>query len=123
MFRYTAAGQGGGQSGQRDTDSVQETLAVMAEDAAITFRETDLLNDGGNFVDDYTGNVVVSRKFLRDNKLTEARGREAIRKLTMARYIAFIDADEQVSLGFANETANYPKLAFYNKHAISYGYE
>jgi agmatine deiminase len=107
MFRYTAAGQGGGQRGQSDADSVQETLAAMVEDAAITFRESDLLNDGGNFVDDYAGNVVVSRKFLHDNKLTEARGREALRKLTKARNVAFIDADEQGGLEHADGVVSF----------------
>jgi agmatine deiminase len=107
MFRYTAAGQGGGRRGQQDADSVQEQLASMAQDALISFRETDLLNDGGNFVDDYAGNLVVSRKFLRDNKLTEAKGRIALRKLTNAQNIAFIDSDEQGGLEHADGVVSF----------------
>ena len=61
MFRYTAEGQGGDRRGQTQADTVQETLAILAEKAGLTFRESDLLNDGGNFVDDYAGNVVISR--------------------------------------------------------------
>ncbi len=75
----------------------EERLAEFAEDANLRFRETDLLNDGGNFVDDYSGNVVISRKFLRDNKLTEAQARKKLRKLTGAINIAFIGVDMGMS--------------------------
>lgn len=71
MFRYTAEGQGRGKKGQGDADAVQDHLAVVTEEANLVFHETGLLNDGGNFVDDYAGNVVISRKFPHDNKLTE----------------------------------------------------
>ncbi|MBF0195828.1 MAG: agmatine deiminase family protein [Magnetococcales bacterium] len=107
MFRYTAEGQGGGQKGQKHADLVQEELAIIAEDANIKFRESDLLNDGGNFVDDYAGNLVVSRKFLRDNNLTETKGRETLRKLTKAKNIAFIDADEQGGLEHADGVVSF----------------
>ena len=102
MFRYTAAGQGGGPKGQRDADDVQETLATIMEQAGLTFRESDLLNDGGNFVDDYAGRVVISRKFLNDNGLNETEARTAIKMLTGASHVAFIDADEQGGLEHAD---------------------
>lgn len=98
MFRYTSEGQGGGRKGQKESDFVQETLAGFIEKAGLSFAESDLLNDGGNFVDDYAGNVVLSRKFLRDNNLAEGEGRAAIRKLTGAQNVAFIEADEQGGL-------------------------
>jgi agmatine/peptidylarginine deiminase len=99
MFRYTAAGQGGD---QRAADAVQEGLAAVLEAASLAFGETDSKNDGGNWVDDYAGNAVVSRKFLRDNKLSEDKARAALRKLTGARNIAFIEADEQGGLEHAD---------------------
>jgi agmatine/peptidylarginine deiminase len=102
MFRYAAEGQGGGRRGQRDADAVQETFARMVERAGLEFAVSDLLNDGGNFVDDYAGNVVISRKFLRDNRLTEAESRAALRKITGARNIAFIESDEQGGLEHAD---------------------
>ena len=55
MFRYTAEGQGSGQSGQNNADAVQETFAEILSQAVGPFSETDLLNDGGNFVDDSAG--------------------------------------------------------------------
>ncbi|MEM1149669.1 MAG: agmatine deiminase family protein [Pseudomonadota bacterium] len=102
MFRYTAEGQGGGQEGQTEADFVQERFAAVLEAAGIDFAETDLLNDGGNFVDDYAGNVVASRKFLRDNDLSEDEGRRAMRRATGARHVAFIEADEQGGLEHAD---------------------
>ncbi|MEM1379991.1 MAG: agmatine deiminase family protein [Pseudomonadota bacterium] len=102
MFRYTAEGQGGGRRGQRNADRVQEILAEVMEAAGLRFAESDLLNDGGNYVGDGDGRVVVSRKFLRDNALTEEQGRAAIREETGARFVAFIEADEQAGLEHAD---------------------
>lgn len=102
LFRYTAAGQGGGLQGQRDADAVQDTLAVLMEDAGLDVAETDLLNDGGNFVDDGTGRTVVSTKFLADNDLDENNAWQAIRAATGVRHVAFIAADEQGGLEHAD---------------------
>jgi agmatine/peptidylarginine deiminase len=99
LFRYTAAGQGGDQGA---ADAVQEGLAAVLQAAGLVFGEAELMNDGGNWVDDYAGAAVVSRKFLRDNKLSEAAARDALRRLTQARNIAFIEADEQGGLEHAD---------------------
>lgn len=104
LFRYSAAGQGGK---QRDADAVQAELAAMARKAGLVPEKTALLNDGGNFVDDYAGNAVVSRKFLRDNGLSEDEAREALRKLTGAQNIAFIEADEQGGLEHADGVVSF----------------
>jgi len=95
MFRYTAAAQGVGQKGQDDADYVQEAFAKIIDDAELVFKESDLLNDGGNFVDDYTGNVVVSTKFLADNNFSEDEARKLLTQIPGIKNIAFIEADEQ----------------------------
>lgn len=102
MFRYTAEGQGGGRKGQADADAVQELLAAVIEEAGGVFAESDLLNDGGNFVDDYAGRAVVSRKFLRDNKLSEPAARALLLETAGLKHIAFIEADEQGGLEHAD---------------------
>ena len=102
MFRYTAAGQGGGRSGQRDADAVQDVLAVTTDQARFGLLETDLLNDGGNYVDDGFGRAVLSRKFLRDNRLSESRARTALKELLGLDYVAFIESDEQGGLEHAD---------------------
>ncbi len=102
MFRYTAAGQGGGRNGQKTADEVQEDFAELLDEAGVKFAESDWLNDGGNFVDDYAGHVVVSRKFLADNNATEKQAREYLTSLSNVDHVAFIDADEQGGLEHAD---------------------
>ena len=104
MFRYSAEGQG---NDQDSADDVQEVFADFAEKAGLTFSETDLINDGGNFVDDYAGNVVLSRKFLRDNRLNESSARQKITELTNAKNVAFIEADEQGGLEHADGVVSF----------------
>ena len=107
MFRYSAEGQGGGKRGQRDADAVQENLALLADKAKMPFEESDLLNDGGNFVDDFAGNVVISRKFLRDNRLSEKVARQKLQKMRGIKNIAFIEADEQGGLEHADGVVSF----------------
>ena len=102
MFRYTAAGQGDGRTGQRDADIVQETLADFLTRSGIDFADTDWLNDGGNFVDDDAGNIVISRKFLHDNNLEEPEAQRVLGAMKGVENVAFIDADEQGGLEHAD---------------------
>ncbi len=99
MFRYSTAGQG---NNQIDADIVQKEFAILAEEANLSFIETKLINDGGNFVDDYAGNAVISKKFLRDNNLSEEEARKKISSVTDIKNIAFIEADEQGGLEHAD---------------------
>lgn len=107
MFRYTAEGQGGGTGGQRQADAVQDQFANMLAGAGMSVPETDLLLDGGNYVDDYAGNVVLSRKFLRDNDLTEEAARIRLRDFSGAKNVAFIEADEQGGLEHADGVVSF----------------
>ncbi len=132
LFRYTAAGQGGS---QQDADAVQDVFAALIQDANISFSDSDLLDDGGNFVDDYMGNVVISTKFLRDNKLSEKAARERIQSMPGINHVAFIEADEQGGLEHAdgivsfvdtntliiNSYPEYPAYTRYLKHALKRG--
>ena len=104
MFRYSAAGQGGSQV---DSDVVQEEFAAFLEDAGLVFAETDLINDGGNYVDDGKGNVVISKKFLRDNRLRADEARKQISRLAGVTNIAFIEADEQGGLEHADGVVSF----------------
>ncbi len=107
LFRYTAAGQGGGKQGQAEADSVQKLFTSAIVKARLNLIKTDLLNDGGNSVDDGAGNLVVSTKFLKDNNLTEDQARKALRALRIADNIAFIEADEQGGLEHADGVVSF----------------
>jgi len=102
MFRYTAAGQGGGRRGQNDADYVQNNFVNFLIGAGLQFETSNLLNDGGNFVSDFSGNTVISTKFLVDNKLTETKAKELLLAMPGINNLAFIEADEQGGLQHAD---------------------
>jgi len=107
MFRYTPEGQGTGKTGQSEADAVQEQLAEVLQRAGLSFSASDLLNDGGNFVDDYAGNVVISTKFLTDNALSEDKARAMLTALDGINNVAFIEADEQGGLEHADGVVSF----------------
>lgn len=108
LFRYTAAGQRGSQGvDQSGADAVQRGFAFLAEEAGLRFSETDLLNDGGNFVDDGAGSVVLSTKFLADNGLSEAEARDLLTRRKSINHVAFIEADEQGGLEHADGVVSF----------------
>lgn len=107
LFRYTAAGQGGSKKGQSISDEVQAEFKYYGKKAGLQYRTTPLLNDGGNWVEDGYGNVVVSTKFLADNRLTESEARQKLKTLTGAKNIAFIEADEQGGLEHADGVVSF----------------
>ncbi|WP_196076064.1 MULTISPECIES: agmatine deiminase family protein [unclassified Acinetobacter] len=102
LFRYTAAGQGGGNKAKAISDTVQSEFKAYSQKAGLQFIQTPLLNDGGNWVEDGHGNVVISTKFLSDNQLSETAARKKLLQLTGAKHIAFIEADEQGGLEHAD---------------------
>lgn len=102
LFRYSAEGQGGGTAGQRDADYVQDMFAALLKRAGLNFKLSALMNDGGNYVDDYAGRAVISRKFLADNALSETEARQRLRQYEGINHIAFIEADEQGGLEHAD---------------------
>ncbi|WP_298769586.1 agmatine deiminase family protein [uncultured Shewanella sp.] len=107
MFRYTAAGQGGGREGQIEADEVQDVFYRLAQKAGLQFKSSDLLNDGGNLVSDYVDNAVLSTKFLHDNQLTEKQARRTLQVLLGIDNIAFIEADEQGGLEHADGVVSF----------------
>ena len=107
LFRYTAAGQGGTKKAQAISDDVQSDFKLYSQKAGLKFIQTQLLNDGGNWVEDGFGNVVISTKFLSDNRLSEKVAREKLIALTNAKHIAFIDADEQGRLEHADGVVSF----------------
>ncbi len=104
LFRYSAAGQGGD---QQAADDVQEAFRYFLSDMGIPVERTALINDGGNFVEDGHGNVVVSKKFLRDNRLREQQARERLQALPAIKQVAFIDSDEQGGLEHADGVVSF----------------
>ncbi len=118
LFHYTAEGQGGGRNGQSEADHVQSVFKALVKQAGLIFSVSQWRNDGGNYVDDYAGRIIISRKFLRDNSLTEATGRARILDETGARHVAFIDADTQGGLEHADGVVAFiaPNVVVLNRY-------
>ena len=104
LFRYTAAGQGGRQD---YSDEVQDEFLSFIKGANLRFTETPLFNDGGNLVDDNVGNIVISNKFLKDNKIDEDKARVLLQSFAGINNVAFIDADEQGGLEHADGVVSF----------------
>jgi len=107
VFRYTAEAQGGYTDAQQVADQVQKTFLGLAKDAGLKYKTTRLLNDGGNLVDDYSGNLILSTKFLHDNHLSENQARQKLMALTGAKHVAFIESDEPEGLQHADGIASF----------------
>ena len=86
---------------------MQDEFKYYSQKAGLQFSQSKLLNDGGNWVEDGYGNVVLSTKFLADNKLTESEARKKLMALTGAKQIAFIEADEQGGLEHADGVVSF----------------
>lgn len=102
LFRYTREAQGSGRHGQSEADFVQEGWGRFVDPSELQYDQNFWYNDGGNFVDDYAGNIVVSRKFLRDNSLAEEQGRNVLSEIEGVENVAFIESDEQGGLEHAD---------------------
>lgn len=107
LFRYSAAGQGGGIKGQSEADFVQQKFLDWLAPAELRFRQILAINDGGNWVEDGAGNLVLSRKFLRDNHFSEKQARKYLQDETGVTHIAFIEADEQGGLEHADGVVSF----------------
>jgi agmatine/peptidylarginine deiminase len=103
MFRYTAVAQ----DNQKMADEVQAGFYDFVAELGLSFEETDLLNDGGNFVDDGHGSLVVSTKFLKDNSLSEDEARKILTGYESINHVAFIEADEQGGLEHADGVVSF----------------
>lgn len=126
MFRYTSAGQGGERGGgQSDSDAVQGEFRELLENSGVNFYESELLNDGGNFVDDYNGRAVLSRKFLRDNDMTEDEARRALQDEVGIEHVSFIESDEQGGLEHSDGVVSFvePNVLIMNIYPEDLEYE
>ena len=97
----------GAKKGQTISDEVQDKFKYYSQKAGLQFTQSKLLNDGGNWVENGYGNVVLNTKFLADNKLTESEARKKLMALTGAKQIAFIEADEQGGLEHADGVVSF----------------
>lgn len=107
MMRYPRQGTDGGRFTQKYADAVQGGLYDLTRESRLAMTRSDLNLNGGDFVYDGDGRLVVSRTFLKDNGLSPAQGRTALRRATNATDIAFIDAKAQTGLEQADSVLSF----------------
>ncbi len=90
QFRYTDASM-----------SAAEAAATQAEfnsylsQTNISYQSTDLLIDGGNIVDDYSGRAITTTRFLEDNNLSMELGKSELRELLGVDEVAILEPDDE----------------------------
>lgn len=91
QFTYTDASVSAAQAEQ-----TQQSFSVFAEATGIASRTSDLVLDGGNIVDNYQGDIITTTRFLEDNNLSIAEGKQALAAAYGAERVAIIEPDEDV---------------------------
>ena len=102
LFRYSAAAQ---QGNQKDADWVQAGFLRLARRFGLEYRRAPWILDGGNVVDDGTGRVMVTDRFLADNGLDGSPGMNVLREMLGCDRLAILPADPDDRLGHADGLA------------------
>ncbi|MEM7216317.1 MAG: agmatine deiminase family protein [Pseudomonadota bacterium] len=89
QFRYTSYAGGG----RAAADSTQRSFNTVVGSVGVRPRKTKYILDGGNFVG--VGNkVIVTERFLRDNRLSKKEGKTVLKNLLGASKVAIIPSDD-----------------------------
>ena len=99
QFRYTAAAQSGS---QKRADQVQKQFNKFTKKLGISYLTSILKLDGGNVVDNYNDKAIVTERFLKDNGLSKAEGKEKLKKLLSVKSVAIIPSDDESGLAHAD---------------------
>ncbi len=97
-FRHTAVAQNGD---QRVADEVQRQFSRVIKSQRLTTDNARYLLDGGNFVSDGAGKVIVTERFLKDNGISRERGIAILKRLLKATQVAIIEPDDPDGLAHA----------------------
>jgi len=90
QFNYTWASMT-----RAESEEVQGSFNAFANGYNITRSTTNLRIDGGNIVDNYAGRVVTTTRFLDDNNLTMAEGKQQLKSLLGATEVAILPPDDE----------------------------
>ena len=104
LFRYSAAAQHGN---QKDADWVQAGFLRLARRFDLEFQRVPWILDGGNVVDNGSGQAIVTDRFLTDNVLDRAQGMAVLRETLGCDRMAILPADPDDRLGHADGLASF----------------
>lgn len=75
---------------------IQESFNAFAREHGIEFRKTAYVLDGGNIVDNFSGALVVTERFLEENSLSYEEGMRVLKETYGAEYAAIIPYDDDI---------------------------
>jgi len=90
QFTYTDASMSAAEA-----VATQQTFADYADAQNIQRSNTTLIIDGGNIVDDYSGRIITTTRFLEDNGLSMAEGKQQLRDVLGATDVAILEPDDE----------------------------
>ena len=91
QFTYTWASMS-----KKQSQETQDSLADFADKFGITRKQSDLIIDGGNIVDNYAGDYITTTRFAKDNKLSLNEAKEKLKQTLNAKSVAILEPDEEV---------------------------
>ncbi len=91
QFKYTWASMT-----EQESIEVQNSFNDFANQYEIERATTNFLLDGGNLVDNYSGKVITTTRFMEDNNLTYEEAKQELQNLLGATEVAIIEPDEEV---------------------------
>lgn len=98
QFRYAAAAQGA----QKKADLVQDKFNILKKNFKLDYERSNLILDGGNYVDNYSGRAIVSDRFLMDNNLSYTTAKQQLKKILQLKEVAIIPNDNPKGLAHAD---------------------
>ena len=90
-FQYTDATMS-----RQESVEVQDLFDDFVKTYDLDITQADYLLDGGNLVDNYAGDVIVTERFLVDNNLSRSAGKSILKWELGADAVAIIEADEEI---------------------------
>ncbi len=116
LFRYSAAAQKGEQA---TADWVQAGFIRFAKCHGLEFLRTSRILDGGNVVDFGQDKIIVTDRFLSDNRLSKKQAVAFLREQLGVAQVAILPADPEDSLAHADGMAMF--IASNTVAVTSYG--
>jgi len=90
QFQYTWASMS-----KKQSIETQQSFAMFADKYGIKRGNSDLIIDGGNIVDNYSGKYITTTRFAKDNKLSIEKAKLVLKKTLNAKEVAIIEPDEE----------------------------
>ncbi|MCU0240213.1 MAG: agmatine deiminase family protein, partial [Pyrinomonadaceae bacterium] len=91
QFQYTWASMS-----KKQSIETQESFADFADKYGINRKQSNLIIDGGNIVDNYGGKYITTTRFAKDNKLSIKEAKEKLKETLNAKEVAILEPDEEV---------------------------